>query len=70
METRGYLFRKLVKRSRAAKYNMKNILSLIEMSQQQLLYSTYYIQIENFTFSIVNRKKRRNFFIEIICIIG
>ena len=40
METRGYLFRKLVKRSRAAKYNMKNILSLIEMSQQQLLYST------------------------------
>ena len=38
METRGYLFRKLVKRSRAEKYNMKNILSLIEMSQQQLLY--------------------------------
>ena len=44
------LFRKLVKKIRAVKYNMKNIPGLIETSQQRTTFIIYFIQMENFTF--------------------
>ena len=44
------LFRKLVKKIRAVKYNMKNIPGLIETSQQRTTFIIYSIQMENFTF--------------------
>ena len=44
------LFRKLVKKIRAVKYNVKNIPGLIETSQQRTTFIIYFIQMENFTF--------------------
>ena len=52
------LFRKLVKKIRAVKYNMKNIPGLIETSQQRTTFIIYFIQIESLHFSIANGKKK------------
>ena len=54
------LFRKLVKKIRAVKYNMKNIPGLIETSQRTT-FIIYFIQMENFTFLIANGKEKNNF---------